>query len=103
MISIIKFWLLFIIHEFFKSFGLIKTVFQSDYNVKRRTFLKKMRERWQKLLFFFSRSSYRYTCYEARGIAENGSYMKRSHARTLQLSSKLSGYVLYTVLYAAYY
>ena len=28
----------------------------------------------------------------------NGLYMKRSHVRTLQLSSKLSGYVLYTVL-----
>ena len=32
----------------------------------------------------------------------NGSYMKRSHARTLQLSSELSGYVLYTVLYAEF-
>jgi len=33
----------------------------------------------------------------------NGSYMKRSHARTLQLSSKLFGYVLYTVLYTGIY
>ena len=31
-------------------------------------------------------------------VGVNGSYMKRSHARTLQLSSKQSGYVLYTVL-----
>jgi len=31
-------------------------------------------------------------------MAGNGSYMKSSHARTLQLNSKLSGYVLYTVL-----
>ena len=29
-------------------------------------------ERWQKLLFFFSRPSYDEPCYEARGIAENG-------------------------------
>lgn len=35
-------------------------------------------------------------------IAGNGSYMKRSHTRALQLRTKLSGYVLYTVLVAAF-
>ena len=33
----------------------------------------------------------------------NGSYMKRSHAQTLQLNTKLSGYVLYTVLVAGHF
>lgn len=37
------------------------------------------------------------------GMWANGSYMKRSHARTLKLSTKLSGYVLYTVLVAVNY
>ena len=36
-------------------------------------------------------------------LAANGSYMKRSHVRTFQLTAKLSGYVLYTVLSAAFY
>ena len=31
-------------------------------------------------------------------LLHNGSYMKRSHTQTLQLSNKLYGYVLYTVL-----
>lgn len=36
------------------------------------TFLKKMRERGQKLLFFFFRSSYDKPCYEARQLSHNG-------------------------------
>jgi hypothetical protein len=56
---------------------------------------EKTKEAWGIFSFFSS------TNVETKNvcpIAYNGLYMKRSHARTLQLSSKLSGYVLYTVL-----
>jgi len=42
-------------------------------------------------------------CYKIVLMFYNVLYMKRSHARTSQLSNKLSGYVLYTVLVAVLY